>query len=195
MPTMQYDHKCDRRGLTLTELMITLSIFGVIMAVIMGFIVGARNSYSDTRQRAQYQQTMRAVMSMMTRELRTAGCDPSGASFESFTIADDDLFQCRMDFNGDSDVADVQPDEQVAYVLQAGTGLLFRVANSGVVPILTGVDNLTFNYFDENGVELVNVPLTATDRALVRHVTITIGGQTQRGEPVSYTSRVAMRNG
>jgi len=192
---MKNDLKFDRRGLTLTELMVTLSIFGVIMAVIMGFVVGARNSYSDTRERAQYQQTMRAVMSMMSRELRMAGCDPAGASFESFTIADDDLFQCRMDLNGDADVADVQPDEQVAYLLQAGTGLLFRVANSGVQPILSGVNSLTFSYFDANGTQLPNVPLIATDRAQVRHVTITIDGTTDRGEPVRYTTRVAMRNG
>ena len=33
--------KLDRRGLTLTELMITLSIFGIIMAVMMGFLTGA----------------------------------------------------------------------------------------------------------------------------------------------------------
>ena len=55
----------DRRGLTLTELMITLSIFGIIMAVVMGFVTGARNSYSDTRERARYQQTMRAVMAVL----------------------------------------------------------------------------------------------------------------------------------
>jgi prepilin-type N-terminal cleavage/methylation domain-containing protein len=185
----------DRRGLTLTELMITLSIFGVIMAVVMGFVTGARNSYSDTRERAQYQQTMRAVMSMMTRELRTAGCDPTGASFDAFTIADDDVMQCAMDLNGDSDFTDISPDEQVAYVLQVGTGRLFRVAGGQAFMILEGVNDLEFTYFDENGAQLGNMPLIPTDRSLVRHVNIMIDGTTARGEPVSYTTRVALRNG
>lgn len=185
----------DRRGLTLTELMITLSIFGVIMAVVMGFVTGARNSYADTRERAQYQQTMRAVMSMMTRELRTAGCDPTGASFDTFTIADDDVMQCIMDLNGDGDFGDSNPDELVAYVLQAGTGRLFRVAAGQVFMVLEGVNDLEFTYFDEDGAQLPNMPLIPTDRDLVRHVNIMIDGETARGEPVSYTTRVALRNG
>ena len=80
---MNSKRNLDRRGLTLTELMITLSIFGIIMAVVMGFVTGARNSYTDTRARAQYQQSMRAVLSMMTREIRSAGCDPAGAAFDA----------------------------------------------------------------------------------------------------------------
>ena len=186
--------KFDRRGLTLTELMITLSIFGVIMAVVMGFVTGARNSYSDTRERAQYQQTMRAVMSMMARELRTAGCDPTGAAFDTFTIADDDVVQAAMDLNGDGDFTDAGPDEQVAYVLQAGTGRLFRVTGGQVFMVLEGVNDLEFTYFDETGAQLPNLPLIPTDRDLVRHVNIMIDGTTARGEPVSYTTRVALRN-
>lgn len=185
----------DRRGLTLTELMITLSIFGIIMAVVMGFITGARNSYSDTRERAQYQQTLRAVMSMMTRELRTAGCDPQGAGFDAISFADDDVMQCAADLNDDGDFWDSGPDEQVAYILQAGTGNLFRLAGGQVFMILDGVNDLEFTYFDETGTVLANLPLSATDRAAVRHVNITIDGVTQRGEPVSYTTRVALRNG
>ena len=191
---MKHNRKLDRRGLTLTELMITLSIFGIIMAVVMGFVTGARNSYSDTRERARYQQSMRSVMSMMVREMRTAGCDPSGAAFERFTFADDDVMQCAMDLNGDGDFLDASPDEQVAYVLQAGTGRLFRIGGGQVFMVLEGVNDLEFTYFDANGAQLANVPLIQTDRALVRHVNITIDGETTRGEPVTYTTRVALRN-
>ena len=185
----------DRRGLTLTELMITLSIFGIIMAVVMGFVTGARNSYSDTRERAQYQQSMRAVMSMMSREIRAAGCDPLGASFDALRIADVDLMQCQMDLNGDSDTIDMGPDETVAYLVMDGSQDLWRVAPSGVQPIMEGVTRLEYTYFDENGGQLANVPLNATDRAAVRHINITIEGETDRGEPVSYTTRVSLRNG
>jgi len=187
--------KLDRRGLTLTELMITLSIFGVIMAVMMGFLTGARNSYSDTRERAQYQQSMRAVMSLMSREVRSAGCDPAGAGFDTFTYADAVGVQYQMDLNGDSDVADTSPDETVAYIWQSGTGNLFRIAGGNVQVIMRGVTNMNFAYFDVNGAALVTTPLSATDRALVRHMNVTIEGETDRGEPVSYTTRVALRNG
>ena len=54
MNTMKNPKNFDRRGMTLTELMIALAIFGVIMAVLFGFLTGARNSYGDTRERAQW---------------------------------------------------------------------------------------------------------------------------------------------
>lgn len=188
------NNKLDRRGLTLTELMITLSIFGIIMAVMMGFLTGARNSYSDTRERAQYQQTMRAVISLMSREVRSAGCDPASVGFDTFTYADAVGVQYQMDLNGDSDVADTSPDEMVAYIWQAASGNLFRIAGGNVQVIMRGVTNMNITYFDENGAALNTTPLNATDRAQVRHMNLTIEGETDRGEPVAYTTRVALRN-
>ena len=101
MKKIQNISQPDRSGLTLPELMISLAIFGVIMGVLFGFLSGARSSYGDTRERAQYQQSMRAVMSLITREIRSTGCDPSEVGFDYFAVADDDQMTCRMDLNGD----------------------------------------------------------------------------------------------
>lgn len=183
----------DRDGLTFTELMIALSIFGVIMIVLFGFLTGARNSYSDTRERAHYQQTMRAVISLVTREIRSTGCDPSEAGFDYFAIADDTQLQCRMDLNGDSDIADMGPDEDITYSFVGGD--LIRNNGSGDEVILRGIQVLTFTYFNEDGNQMLAVPLTAANRALIRYVGINIQGETKRGEPVTYTTRIALRNG
>jgi prepilin-type N-terminal cleavage/methylation domain-containing protein len=183
----------DRRGMTLTELMIALAIFGVIMGVLFGFLTGARSSYSDTRERAQYQQSMRAVMSLVTREIRSTGCDPTEAGFDRFAVADDDQLQCRMDLNGDADFTDNGPDEDITYRFVVGD--LIRNNGTGDQVILRGVQNLTFSYFDAAGAPLVGVPLNAANRALVRFVDISIQGQTDRGEPVNYATRIALRNG
>ena len=185
--------KFDRRGLTFTELMIALSIFGVIMVVIFGFLTGARNSYSDTRERAQYQQSMRAVMSLVTREIRSTGCDPTEMGFDYFGVADSDRISCRMDLNADRDFADTGPDENITYTLVAGN--LVRNNGTGDQVILRGVQALNFTYFDEAGVQIAATPLSAANRALVRFVGIDIQGETSRGEPVTYTTRIALRNG
>ncbi len=191
----QCKQRCDRRGLTMVELMISLAIFGVIMGVVFSFLVGARNSYQDTRERAQYQQSMRAVLSLITREVRSTGCDPSGAGFEQFTVATTGVMQCSMDLNGDGDIVDVGPDETITYGYNAAAGELVR--SNGVIgmTVLRGLNNLTFTYFDANGAVLGAVPLSALDRAMVRYVEIMMDGTTDRGEPVSYTTRVALRNG
>ena len=193
MKTMKNIKQTDRRGLTFTELMIALSIFGVLMVVIMGFLSGARNSYSDTRERAQYQQSMRAVMSLITREIRSTGCDPNEVGFDYFAVADDDQIECRMDLNGDSDFLDVGPDETISYTFVGGD--LVRNNGTGNQVILRGIQSVAFTYFDVDGAQLVAVPLSAANRALVRHVGIVIQGQTERGEPVTYTTRIALRNG
>ena len=185
--------QADRRGLTFTELMISLAIFGVIMIVIFGFLSGARNSYSETRERAQYQQSMRAVMSLITREVRSAGCDPTEIGFDRLAVADAGRLQCRMDLNGDNDFADISPDENISYTFAGGN--LTRNNGTGNQVILRGVQAFTFTYFDDVGNELAAVPLSAANRALVRFVGINIQGLTDRGEPVTYTTRIALRNG
>lgn len=183
-----------RDGMTVVELMVALVIFGVIIGVVFGFLTESRRSYSSTREKAHYQQGLRAVMSLVTREVRSAGCDPTGTGFESFPFADANTFRCRMDLNGDTDTTDTNPDEDVTYAFNAGTGDLTRTAGGNNVVILRGLTNLQFNYYDADGNLLNALPLSATDRALIRSVDLVMVGESDRHEPVSYTTRIAMRN-
>lgn len=187
--------RLDRRGMTLVELMIALLIFGIVIAVVFSFLVGTRSSYTDTRQRVQYQQSVRAVLSLLTREIRSTGCDPSMAGFERFLIADAGQVRCQADLNGDADVADTDPDESVTYAFNAGTGELTRTTGLGAFVLLRDLQTWAFTYYDENGAVLAAVPLSALDRARIREVQIDIGGQTVEGEPVNYSTRIALRNG
>lgn len=184
----------DRRGLTLVEMMISVAAFGMIMIVIMGFLVGSRNSYTETRERAQTQQSMRAVLSLLTAEIRSAGCDPTASGFDTFGLADVSTLQARMDLNGDSDVTDNNPDETVTYTYNAGAGELSRNDGGGAQVILRGLTGVTFTYFDATGNALGGTPLSAGDRARVRSVQILLQGETIKGEPVDYSTRIALRN-
>lgn len=184
-----------RAGMTIVELMVALVLFAVVAGVVFGFLTESRRSYTSTRQKAQYQQGLRAVMSLVTREVRSAGCDPTGAGFERIAIADGTSFRCRMDLNGDADVVDTNPDEDVTYAFNAGTGELSRTVGGVATVILRGLTNVTFNYYDDAGNLLAGVPLNATQRADVRSVDFVMTGQTAKHEPVSYTTRIAVRNG
>jgi prepilin-type N-terminal cleavage/methylation domain-containing protein len=183
-----------RAGMTVVELMVALVIFGVIIGVVFGFLTESRQSYTSTRQKAQYQQGLRAVMSLVTREVRSAGCDPAGAGFERFPTATATSFRCRMDLNGDTDAADTNPDEDVTYAFNAGTGELTRNVGGGDVVILRGLTNLTFNYYDDDGNLLNALPLSATDRADIRAVDLIMSGETDKHEPMTYSTRIAVRN-
>lgn len=186
--------QATRAGMTVVELMVSLVIFGIIIGVVFGFLTESRQSYTSTRQKAQYQQGLRAVMSLVTREVRSAGCDPAGAGFERIATADAATFRCRMDLNGDTDTADVAPDEDVTYAFNAGTGELTRTVGGAPAVILRGLTNLQFNYYDDDGNLLNAVPLSATDRAEIRSVDLVMTGETDKHEPVTYTTRIAVRN-
>ena len=184
----------DRRGITLVELMITISIFGVILGVVFAFMAQTSRSYSDSRERVQYQQSLRATLSLMTRESRSAGCDPKGTGFETFLIADAIQLRCQMDLSGDGDTNDSAPDEFLTYSFNAGTGEFSRDDGSGAQVILRGLNAATFTYYDEDSAVLAGIPLNATDRAEIAFVEIDLDGETESGEPVEYTSRVNIRN-
>ncbi len=184
----------NRRGLTLVEMMISLSIFGVVMAVVFGFMTATSSSYDATRNKVQYQQTIRAVVSLMTREIRSAGCDPSSAGFDSFFIADDSVLRCRADLNGDADITDLNPDEDIQYTFNNNTGELSRDNGIDDMVILRGLTNMQFTYLADDGTVLGGTPLNAGDRDQVRYVQITINGETDDGEPVSYQTRILVRN-
>lgn len=187
--------KLDRQGLTLPELMISLVIFGIVMGVVFSFMVGTRNSYTETRARAHYQQSLRAVISLLTKEVRSTGCDPQSIGFDRFGVAATNQLRCRADLNGDSDITDVSPDEDVIYTFNAGTGELSRDNGTGAQVILRGVQNVTFSYFDDDENLLGPLPLNATDRQQINYVDINIAGETDHGEPVNYQTRILVRNG
>jgi Tfp pilus assembly protein PilW len=180
--------------MTLVELMVSLMIFGVILAVVFGFLTEARQSYTSTRQKAQYQQGLRAVMSLVTREVRSAGADPRSVNFETFPVASASQLQCRMDLNADTDIVDTAPDEDVTYTYNAVQGELTRTVGGVATVIMRGLTGMSFRYFDNTGTEMVAVPLSATNRARIRAVEFAMLGETTKEEPVNYTTRVAVRN-
>lgn len=185
----------NRDGLTLVEMMVSLSIFGVVMGVVFAFMTGTQESYEGTRAKVQYQQSVRAVVSMLTREIRSTGCDPGSAGFDPFFTADDNVLRCRADLNGDSDVTDLNPDEDILYTFNPGTGELARNNGSQNIVILRGLTNMTFTYLDGDGAVLGATPLNAADRDLIQYVQILIMGETTDGQPVEYQTRVLVRNG
>ena len=70
-----------------------------------------------------------------------------------------------------------------------------RTTAAGTQTILRSVTLVQFTYFDAEGNPLVATPLSANDRQRVRFVDIAIDGELRDGEPVTYSTRVYVRNG
>lgn len=185
----------NRRGMTLVELIVALALFAIISAVVIGFLTDSRRTYTATSDRAGYQQSLRAVFGLLTRELRSSGCDPLDTGLAGLAGADGDWLRCRMDLDGDGTTLGTGPDEDIRYVYLPGTGELQRTTADGTVTILRELTGFQFRYFDADGAELASVPLGPDDRDRVRFVDIDITGELRSGEPVNYSTRVFLRNG
>ena len=63
----------DRRGFTLVELMITLTVLAVVMVVLMTVMYAAQRSRANTSNSVESAQAARVALDLLSRDLRSAG--------------------------------------------------------------------------------------------------------------------------
>jgi type IV pilus assembly protein PilW len=154
-----------------------------------------QKSFVVQDEMAEMQQNLRAAMFFMAREIRMAGCNPTGGSGAGFVTANANTVNFTMDLRGkdpddpaDGDTGD--PNENVTYALgdSNGDGIveIVRDTGGGPKPVAESIDALDFVYLDENG------NITASNMA-IRSVQITIVARTGRGDP-GYIDNTSYRN-
>ncbi|MBL7208292.1 MAG: prepilin-type N-terminal cleavage/methylation domain-containing protein, partial [Desulfobacterales bacterium] len=109
---MYYLPKNREGGFTLVELLIAMTIGLIILAALSSTFLMQRKIYDVQEQIVEMVQTARAAMDMMTREIRMAGYDPTGAGFDGITYDADqleikaDMYQTNNTGNPDGDTDD-----------------------------------------------------------------------------------------
>ena len=71
----------SERGIGLVELLIAMAILGVVVGGVTRSFVSQRMLTAIQNQRGVLIQQAQAAMDLVTRELRTAGSNPTGATF------------------------------------------------------------------------------------------------------------------
>ena len=72
----------DERGITLTELAVTLALFGMIMTGVMFTWTKTQQAYFVGSEAAENQQNVRAAIDFIVRELRAVGRDVTVCAFD-----------------------------------------------------------------------------------------------------------------
>jgi prepilin-type N-terminal cleavage/methylation domain-containing protein len=75
----------NARGLTLTELVVTLALFAMVMMGVVGTWSKAQETYFIGSESAEVQQNVRAAIDFMVRELRSTGRDATTCAFDYAT--------------------------------------------------------------------------------------------------------------
>jgi len=130
----------ESTGFTLPELLIAMAVFALIMAAVFGLYKTHQDTYIVQDQVVEMQQSIRAALQLMTRDIRMAGYDPSDSGL--FGISDIRI----RDINGNLDVA--------------GYGTLtvrVDLNENGVVDAAETISYSMFDFADTSSVTLLDL--------------------------------------
>ncbi len=198
-------------GMTLVDVLVALALLGIMSTgVFLGFQAGLSN-WIITQQYASEQQNGRATVNRVARGLRMAGYNYTGtATAPAFIYASGN----EVDFYADIDnTGTVQ-----CYRFYLHNGVVYEAKDTSTScgssitgetgnPLTTSVEaktltftELDFTYYDAedlSGGQLTSTPLSASDRALIRRVEVTVKvkGVSSSETPVSIVTDTVIRQG
>jgi type II secretory pathway component PulJ len=159
------------------ELLIAILLTSASAAALVGGVATLARTYRRIEERTQAQQTARLILELMSRDLRRAGFDPTGASLDPILAAGDHNLQVQADDNGDG-VVDDRSEELVAYEFQSRDGTLNRVVGRQSMPIANGLpaDGCRLAFVDAAGSQLLDTGagLDGPQRAAIRRVRLRV---------------------
>jgi len=159
-------------GFTLIELLIAMAIGLILLGAMYGVFTTHNKIFGTQEQIAEMQQNARTAMDMMTREIRMAGYNPTGATFDGITYSASQL-QVKADLDGNGTIAG---QENIIYKHDSANYQITRNIGSGDQPLIENVQTFTFDYLDSTG------SATPTS-ANIRQIRITITARTARPDP------------
>jgi type IV pilus assembly protein PilW len=183
--------RLNKHGFTLVELLVAIAVAGIVMAGIYSSYYSQQKSYVAQEQVAAMQQNLRVGMYYMEREIRMAGCDPTGNAGAGIQTANTNSIRFALDITDDPGTGDADGDtddanEDITYSLadNDGDGDNDLERNNNLVA--ENIDALDFVYLDANGAPTA----TLSD---IRSVQISLVARTGRGDP-GYTNNTAYQN-
>ncbi len=185
-----------RLGFSTLSVLISLTLLGLVLAPLLGTVLGGQRSFVESWERAQTSSSARYAHLALTRMLRISGSHPVGGVIDGIDPDPEghgvfDNIRLRADYNppdGDTD----DSGEDVTFYLRADTMFVLWGAAALEEPYLIGVDSLAFEYFERDGTPITD-PAEVTSRAASARVTVRTKGEataTQR----TLVGQVRLRN-
>ena len=195
------------RGFTLVELLVSMAMGTVLLTATYELLNTNSKLYFSKENTMVMTQDLRAAIDIAVREIRMAGCDPTGAGGIGFIDDanddyDTDATSIRFTKDIDGDGFTTGTNEDINYYLYAQNGIqsLGRRTGGAVGLVAEYITALTFTYWDAGGTELT-LPLSVVDLGNIYSVNITIAAETPSLDAVqlskqtdSATTRVRVRN-
>ena len=181
-------------GFSLVELLVGMAISSLVLTAIYGLLITNSKSYSSLENTMGMTQDLRAATAMMIREIRMAGCDPTGAGGIGFLDDSDDdndtdANSIRFTMDTDADGATTGTNEDINYYLYTADGIQKLGRNTGgsggtPQPVAEYITALTFTYYDD-AANTLSPGTSATDREKIYRVQVSISAETPRTDAIT----------
>jgi type IV pilus assembly protein PilW len=184
---MKQNFRDPNRGFTIVELLIAMVVALLALGAMYSTFLTQHRSYVVQEETSAMHQNLRIALYYMQREIRMAGCDPSGnadariitANASSITFTED----VRGDFDGsDSDGDTDDANEKITYGLKANS--LVKNTGGGNQLVVRNIDALDFVYLDgsspPNMLNLEGGSVPEKDLYKIKSVEVTMVARTDK---------------
>lgn len=179
----------------MVELLVSLAVSLAVLAAFTGFYAAQQRSFRRHQVEIAASQSLRNALEQISRDLRSAGLDPTGGGTPGLTLAD----ATEVDFTLDADLDGFTSGaaETKKFRWSGTTVESYQAGSATWLPLADSVTGLAFGYYACGGTTpLTPLPLDAAARATVMRidVTLTVGGSGGITLSRSETESVRLRN-
>lgn len=168
-------------GFTLVEIMVAMVLTAFVTAAVYKSFASYQQIYTIQDQTVEMQQSVRAALEVMAKEIRSVGYDPSGAAGADFISATGSSLNFTMDLNGDGDLTDT--GENVRYAVytddhgdkQLGRSVPAENNTWSTQSIGQNIENIEFLYILDDGTQ--KTAPAASELARIRCIQVTLLGR------------------
>jgi prepilin-type N-terminal cleavage/methylation domain-containing protein len=142
----------DQLGFSLLELMIVVTLLGILLSGIHNTFQAQEHAYSMQDQAAEMNQISRVAIDIMTRHIRSAACDPTGLADARIQTATAQSFVYTKDENGDGSIN--SDGELLGFRYDADNTEIEQCYGSTSCTwyrLVDNIQNLQFRYIYEDG--------------------------------------------
>ena len=186
-------------GFTLVELLAAMLVGTTILGAFTGFYLAEQRALRRHQLEIAASQSLRTALEQMSRDLRSAGLDPSTNAGAGIVLATSDEVDFTRDADANGTIDSSDPVETLRF-RRNGTSLESYVAD-GATPWVPLADNVAsngaiFRYYRCDGSEIGTLPASATDLDAIARIDVTLSVNGIGG--VTFTRResesVRLRN-
>jgi type IV pilus assembly protein PilW len=148
---MKLNYRDQRCGFTIVELLIAMVVALLALGAIYSTFLNQQKSYVVQEEISAMHQNLRIALYYIQREIRMAGCDPTGNADAKIKTASATSINFTEDVRGAFDGSDSDGDlddanENITYFLK--TSNLLKNTGSGNQLVVRNIDALDFVYLD-----------------------------------------------